>query len=181
MPPAISPADVSAALRSITRTLSAGGRTLDLSPVLGELGEIIVESVKRNFDVGGRVGTGYLGGGSGRWIPSLRATLTGGGKTLVDTGRLRDSVGYTLSGKNTLSVGTNVVYAAIHHFGGVIAPKTAPALVFRLPGKLGVRRVRTSVTIPARPFLVLQNEDLSDMVGVIAEHYAAIVATLART
>lgn len=39
------------------------------------------------------------------------------GKTLLDKGNLRDSYTYQLGG-GVLEVGSNLVYAAIHHFGG---------------------------------------------------------------
>lgn len=40
------------------------------------------------------------------------------GKPLSDSGRLKDSFS-TLSDNDTALVGTNIVYAAIHNFGGM--------------------------------------------------------------
>ena len=62
------------------------------------------------------------------------------------------------------SVGSNIVYAAIHEFGGTIVPKSAPALVF----KIGDQWVRTQrVTIPPRPYLVPSlNESADEIVEV---------------
>jgi len=51
---------------------------------------------------------------------------------------------------NTVKIGTNKVYGAIHQFGGTIKPKAGKFLVFRLGGRTVFAR---SVTIPARPFL----------------------------
>jgi HK97 gp10 family phage protein len=49
-----------------------------------------------------------------------------------------------------VQVGTNVEYAAIHEYGGIITPKTAKALRF----KIGDKWVMTQrVQIPARPYL----------------------------
>ena len=48
-------------------------------------------------------------------------------------------------------VGTKVIYARIHEFGGTIRAKRAPFLVFKLADGT-FRRVK-SVTIPARPYL----------------------------
>jgi phage virion morphogenesis protein len=55
----------------------------------------------------------------------------------------RDVQGYEVA------VGTSKVHGAIHQFGGVIYPKRAEKLVFRMNGRLVMAR---SVTIPARPF-----------------------------
>ena len=57
----------------------------------------------------------------------------------------------------SIVIGTNVMYAAIHQFGGVIRPKPGHrALRFRLGGKWFTR---SKVTIPARPFLGVSEED----------------------
>lgn len=71
----------------------------------------------------------------------------------VRTGNLRRSVHYEKEfGQNKAFaiVGTNVIYARIHEYGGTIVPKTAKALKF----KIGDRWVITKkVTIPERSFL----------------------------
>lgn len=80
-------------------------------PILEEIGQIVADSVLKNFDVGGRPDT---------WTPSLRAQRTGD-KTLIKTGRLMRSVKYKVSVRDqSVRVGTNVKYGAIHQFGGVI-------------------------------------------------------------
>ncbi|WFF39582.1 phage virion morphogenesis protein [Moraxella nasibovis] len=83
-------------------------------------------------------------GGQG-WQPKA----FGKGRTLQDTGELSDSIS-TKATSTTAQVGTNVVYARIHHFGGTIHAKKAPFLMFKTPS--GFARVK-SVTIPSRPFL----------------------------
>lgn len=50
------------------------------------------------------------------WLASQRA-LVEGGKTLQDKGHLRDSYTYR-AGDDFVEVGSNMIYAAIHHFGG---------------------------------------------------------------
>jgi phage virion morphogenesis protein len=53
-------------------------------------------------------------------------------------------------GDRQVAYGSNLIYAAIHQFGGTIKPKNARALVFRL----GDRLVHAhSVFIPARAYL----------------------------
>ncbi|OAV05906.1 phage virion morphogenesis protein [Moraxella catarrhalis] len=73
----------------------------------------------------------------------------GGGKTLTDTGELRDSITSSAS-STTAAIGTNLVYARIHHFGGTIQAKNKPYLAFATPN--GFARVK-SVDLPSRPFL----------------------------
>lgn len=73
----------------------------------------------------------------------------------VVTGRLRSSITVAVrsnivSGLVEGVVGTNVKYAPIHEFGGVIVPRKAKYLAFKINGKY----IRTKrVVIPARPFL----------------------------
>lgn len=73
----------------------------------------------------------------------------GNGKTLTNTGELQDSVTSSAT-SHTASVGTNMIYARIHHFGGTITPKQKSHLAFATPN--GFAKVK-SVTLPARPFL----------------------------
>lgn len=60
------------------------------------------------------------------WAKSHRAS-TEGGQTLSQTRRLRNSI-HGLATGTTATVGTNVVYAAIHQFGGTIRAKAGPFL-----------------------------------------------------
>ena len=50
-----------------------------------------------------------------------------------DKGLLRNSITYKV-GSDEAEIGTNVIYAPIHEFGGTIRAKNAPYLVFQLPG-----------------------------------------------
>lgn len=76
-------------------------------------------------------------------------------QNLVDTGNLMNSVQLgSVSAKGNkaeVTVGTNVIYAAIHEFGGTIVARNAKALVFKT--KDGIWHRVKSVTIPARPFM----------------------------
>ncbi|TSA12012.1 MAG: phage virion morphogenesis protein, partial [Deltaproteobacteria bacterium] len=71
----------------------------------------------------------------GREILAARLPLT-------DTTVLRGSIAPTEIRANGIIIGTNVIYAAIHQFGG----------------KAGRGR---KVTIPARPYLMFQDEDIT--------------------
>jgi phage virion morphogenesis protein len=57
---------------------------------------------------------------------------------------------------NSVVIGSNKIYAAVHQFGATITPKTAKALVFRMGGQLVTTQ---RVTIPARPYLGLSARD----------------------
>lgn len=78
----------------------------------------------------------------------------GNGKTLTKTGELKDSITSSAT-THTASIGTNMIYARIHHFGGTIRPKNSSHLVFATPN--GFARVK-SVTLPARPFLPMLSD-----------------------
>lgn len=60
------------------------------------------------------------------WLKSYRAR-TEGGQTLRLTSRLRNSITGSATASSA-TVGTNVIYAAIHQFGGVIRAKSGPFL-----------------------------------------------------
>lgn len=109
----------------------------NMTPVMATIGEIVVSQVDEAFEAG-------VSPSGVTWEPSRRV-LEAGGQTLVDTARLRNSITRLIT-TDSVMIGTNVIYAAIHQLGGVIRPKTARALVF---GGL----VRRSVTMPSRPFL----------------------------
>lgn len=130
-------------------------RTGNLTPVMNEIGQIVRNSVIKNFQEGGRP----------RWKPHSQATILGGilrrhftkkgrlkepvsrklrgGKVLIDTGHLMSHI-KSKAYPDRAEIGTNVIYAAIHQFGG----------------KAGRGK---KVTIPARPFLMVQPEDWEEI------------------
>lgn len=71
-------------------------------------------------------------------VKSNKAKKTG--TTLVESGRLKNSIKYQLQGDKA-AVGSNVVYARIHHEGGMAGR-----------GK--------KVKIPARPYMFVDDDDL---------------------
>lgn len=98
------------------------------------------KAVQQNFRQGGRP----------KWL-GLKYRH---GKPLTDTGALRNSLS-ELYDNDTALVGTNMVYAAIHHFGGMAGRN---------------RKVR----IPARPFMTLTNEDKQDLLDDVQDYFAAL-------
>jgi phage virion morphogenesis protein len=61
-------------------------------------------------------------------------------------------------GKAFAQVSTNKIYAAIHHYGGEIKPKPGAkrSIKFAMGGRTFIRR---KITIPARPFMTITDED----------------------
>lgn len=140
----------------------------DLSPLMERIGSVLEESVLHRFET-------TTGPDGARWSPSIRAREKGG-KTLTDSGRLKLSINYRAS-SSSVAVGTNVIYAAIHQFGGTIRPKSAKRLTFRLPGGLGVRSV-AQVIMPGRPFLGFDADDREEIEAQV-EDYVAETGALA--
>ena len=111
------------------------------SMLMRRLSETMHTAVKLNFKDAGRP----------KWLGlKYRA-----GKPLTDTGRLKDSFS-TMYDNDTALVGTNIIYAAIHNFGG----------------QAGRNR---KVTIPQREFLVLTNEDEQSLMDDVQEYFSSLI------
>lgn len=94
-----------------------------------------------------------------KWEPSGRASEEGG-QTLTSKGRLRDSIDRVAT-PDKVMVGSNLAYARIHQEGGIITPKNAKKLVFT--GRGGKKVAVDKVTIPARPYLGVSEDDMDDV------------------
>lgn len=109
--------------------------------LMRRLSETMHTAVKLNFRYAGRP----------KWLGlKYRA-----GKPLTDTGRLKDSFS-TMYDNDTALVGTNIIYAAIHNFGG----------------QAGRNR---KVTIPQREFLVLTNEDEQSLMDDVQDYFSGLI------
>lgn len=109
------------------------------------------------------------GGGKEGFWGNMRVTGAGlkalhGRLILTDTGRLRNSINFKALARG-VEGSTNVKYAAIHHLGGqtgahTIVPRVKKALFW--PGAAHpVKSVQhPGSKIPARPFLMFQDEDV---------------------
>lgn len=145
----------------LARLQGLEGRGGNLSGVNQAFGGYMKGSIDRNFAAQGRPDRwpplafdtldSWAGGKKSFWGRSKktgkRTGLSQKGRTalagrliLTDSTRLRNSIYYIASGSGVI-VGTNVVYAAIHQFGG----RAGRGL---------------KVTIPARPYLLFQDEDI---------------------
>ena len=113
------------------RRLLAGmqERGSNLRPALNVAATMMQQAVRNNFAQGGRP----------KWLPLKSRD----GQPLRDTGRLMNSLTREAT-QTEARVGTNVVYAAIHNFGG----------------KAGRGR---KVTIPQREFMVIPDEEIEDI------------------
>lgn len=85
----------------------------DREKILAICGEIMRTSVARTFR--------EEGSPAGSWPQLSPSTLknkrySAGHRLLILTGRLFNSISYTVSG-NTLTIGTDVVYAGVHQYG----------------------------------------------------------------
>ena len=130
----------------------------DLSPVMDSISKLMKRSIQLNFERGGRPQP---------WLP-----LKSGGETpLTASGRLYRSIN-ARSGNNWAEVGAgaSLPYALIHHRGGVIQhPGSTKRQAFRIDGKLIVTygTKKHPIHIPARPYMVLQREDLAKIAKMI--------------
>jgi phage virion morphogenesis protein len=156
-------------------------------PMLKIAGQVMKSSIERTFR--------DQGSPAGSWAPLAASTLKrgkggAGRKILIQSARLKNSVtddtNYSISG-NTLKIGSNLVYAAIHQFGG-FAGRSVPsnrtlkrditneARGFHGPrnqhGYFGFRRP----FIPARPYLVFRPEDPQRITEAIERYIASAEA-----
>lgn len=138
-------------------------RIKNLTPAMKIIGRIVRDSIVKNFEAGGR---------PAKWKPSARAQVKGD-KTLIASSRLMNSIA-SRGHSNKAEIGTNVVYAAIHQFGGktkphVIEPRNAKAL--KIPGIGFRKRVNhPGSKIPARPFLMVQEEDWTEIKNTVQDY-----------
>lgn len=127
------------------------------------LGQIVRESTLERFQQS-RAPDGR------RWRASIRATQEGG-KTLVQTAQLRNSI-RVYSDDKGFAVGTNAKHAATHQFGETgrtIRARRAAALRFWMNGQWIIRK-QVRVTIPARPFLGLSEEDMQEIKAAVEDY-----------
>lgn len=103
-------------------------------------------------------------GPDGRRWPSSQRAIAEGGKTLVDSAQLRNSI-KVKSDDTGFAVGTNAKHASTHQLGAknrVIKAKNKKYLRFKVNGRW-VMKKKVKVTIPARPFLGLSDDDQAEI------------------
>lgn len=141
------------------------GRVRDLKPLMREIAETMKYAVDDNFATEGH----------GKWKKTGR-----GGKILQDTGRLKNSIQAYFDTKKAV-VGTNIVYAAIHNFGGKTAPHTIKprhkkALAFMKGNNMVFAKSvnHPGNNIPARPFLALDKYAIDDINESIQDYFSKL-------
>jgi phage gpG-like protein len=167
----------------------------DASPVMDEIAHIMWDAVEENFQqegrphwlglapssmqsrVGDRMKPGRGQFKNGAWSLSLGQRVAASIKILQRTGRLASSI-TPAHDATSATVGTNLVYAAIHQFGGttkphVILPKDRKALHF---GGIFAKRVNhPGSKIPARPYLTITDTDGTLIEEAMANYLRRIV------
>lgn len=138
----------------------------DHTKLMHAIGSILESNTKDRINTG-------VGTDDKPWQKSWRAKLqsgkNGSGTTLRDTGRLYNSIKYSiLDGGKRVVVGTNVKYAPVMHFGATIKAKSGKYLKFKTT--MGGWAQVQSVTIPARPFLGMSVDDSQEVLFEIEEY-----------
>jgi phage virion morphogenesis protein len=143
-------------------------RMRSLRPVMSLIGEIVVESVQRNFEQhrspGGQAWK-PLSSSYAQWKSGVKGRSTA---DILILNRIHMGSIHHKASDDRVSVGTrastNVVYAAIHRFGGktgphVIKPVSRKALSWPGAGHPVKSVKHPGSDIPARPFLGVRTED----------------------
>lgn len=127
----------------------------DPSPLLAELGEYGLRSTRARFKTQ-TAPDGTAWAALQPWYQKEKRRNKN--RILTLNGYLRGQMTWQLVGDRTVEIGSNLPYAAVHQFGATIKPRAAKVLIFR-------GHAAKSVTIPARPYLGLSDEDRSEIVG----------------
>lgn len=164
-----------AAPRAALERTEAGAR--DLTDLMDQIGTVLVNGAVE------RIAQTNVAPDGTPWPKSLRAQLGGevdgdgnrtggGGPTLHDTGRLMRSITEEPA-PSQVEVGSNMIYAGVHHAGATIVPKSAKALSFTLAS--GEAVTVGSVKIPARPYLGVSEAERTDIEELTAIHFDALL------
>ena len=146
----------------------------DLSPALKVIGEILRTSAVKNFLAGGR---------PKKWAPLSEVTKKRRKGTAILriqglAGGLMGSVSWRAL-KDQVIVGTNKIYGAVHQFGakkgqfGTVIAARKMGRAGRSGATVYSRGYRQAIPwgdIPARPFLMIQDEDWPEINDALAGH-----------
>lgn len=148
---------------------------LNMEQALEKSGLWMLQSIQRNFEVGGRPS----------WPESKRLPV--GGRTLIDSGALYESGEYSVSGNTTtVTWGRGIPYAGIQNYGGTVNPTITDKskkffwAMFYQSGEefwkwmaLKPEGEVLTVNIPARRFMMFQDEDI-DKITEFFRDYAVV-------
>ena len=168
-----------------------GDKAQDLASPMRRIASQLYNSIQENFDAGGRYSTpGSIMGGPNKWEKTKRPPLYSSGKakgrekgtTLVRAGHLQRAITED-SDDGSAWVTASMVYARIHNFGGKTEPheikaRNGKALAFGIEGKSILRKSvhHPGSDIPARPFMVIQDEDLEYARDTLLDHLTEGIA-----
>ena len=154
-------ASIRATLQEVSGESLSGlvGKLEDREPLMAGLAGYLESSTLRRFER-------QAGPGGHPWKPSIRARLSGG-MTLRLSGGLMGSI-TSAHTNDQIEVGSNKIYAALMHFGGVIRAKGAGFLRMFVAG-VGWRRPK-EVTIPGRPYLGVDDDDQVEFGEIIRDY-----------
>jgi len=139
--------DTKALLRRVNKLGSMDKKRINLA-----LGEAVRESTVDRFKT-------QRGPDGKKWEQSKRAAAKGG-LTLVNKARLRNSIKTTATADG-FAAGTNLIYASTHQLG---------AKNRKIKKTKSGKTVR--ITIPARPFLGLSEDDQGELKGMLEDYFA---------
>jgi len=127
--------------------------------IMDDFGQYMLSEIQSRFE-------NETGPDGEAWEESTRAKEEGG-QTLTDSAILKQSTAYEHSA-DKLEVGSAMVYAAIHHYGGEIKPKNAKKLMFKIGGHF---ITTDKVTMPARPIYGFTDQDEEELINIINDHW----------
>ena len=117
---------------------------------LDELGALVTSQTQR------RIRSEKTSTGGDAWKPNAEGT-----SILFQSGALDDSIHHEVGGSE-VEVGSNMVYAGIHQYGGEIIPKSKNALAFSVGGEFVLAK---KVTMPARPYVGISAANATEIVS----------------
>jgi len=145
----------------------------DMTPVNKIIGSIVRTSVIRNFEKGGR---------PKKWKKHSKATEARrgkGAKILMVQGLGAGLAGsiHVSAGRSSVTVGTNKAHAGTHQFGakkgsfGTVSAQIRAHLRKGITVKAHTRKMKLPWgDIPARPFLMVQDEDWTEIRAALADY-----------
>lgn len=140
------------------------GLGTDTAGLMADIAGILEDGVQENFQQEGRPSWAGL-------APSTLLGRSAGGKILQRSGKLARSI-TSASDTHAAQVGSNLLYAAIHHFGGktkphIIRPRDKQALAWP-GGRHPVREVQhPGSLIPARPIFVMTGYEADEIAATL--------------
>lgn len=155
----------------------------DMTDLMDNIGSVLINGARE------RIGVTNVSPDGVAWPQSLRARGIGqaarpsddfvgpmpsgaGGPTLRDSGGLMASI-TSEAAPDHVKVGSNLIYAGVHQTGATITAKNGKGLSFTLAN--GEQVVVGSVTIPARPYLGISEDERAQIEDVTIAHFNSLL------